>query len=1105
MVRLVYCIVLLIVLGGQSLALAGPVIRVGYVDEAPLSFSDVDGVPQGLAIDILNDIAEEKQWTLTYVKGTHESLLFKLGRGQIDIIAALAFDYDLADKVAFTDNSIVADWGIIYVNGFLVSKVQDLQGKRVALLRGDRHAEAFKSMVGNIGIGLTLYELSSYAEVFQALKDNDVDAAVVCRLYGIRHAESVRVMPTPVMFNPVSVRIAGAINKVGLVNELDARLGALRRDSNSVYAEGMVKWLSPLVSGSKVREIYLWGGLGVLVLLLVTSLWLWRSLFAASDKVTQRDKALLQEAEGRKRAQEALWESAERHRAMFTDNRLPQMLIEASELTVVEVNPAAVSFYGYPQQELVGMLVQDISAEPVGRLNSILDEVEFGRSQITMKHRIFGNSIRNVELFVSPLFLNGVRHHMITVVNISERVAAEKARAKSEERLELAVKGGDLGFWDWDIQTNDLVVNEQWAGMLGYRLEELSGTYEDWSARVHPDDAEDINEYQRRSVLQGQEQYSAEFRMQTKFGEWRWYAARGSVSETSGTGEPLRMSGIMYDVTERRRDEDRLARINDCVLGFGAYPDDNIRSLIALLGESLGGVVAYYHCLGQEGMGRSLGWNVPAQHLKHSVEPGQVSADIFAKDDSDIVVLNQLHETAYAVTDPDIPRLDARSYVGRIIRVEGVSIGVMCVLFRHDFEPTESDRKLIGIVAGALSVEEERRFSRQELLQAKETAEAASRAKSEFLANMSHEIRTPLNGVFGMLQLLGATTLHPEQQEYVRTAMNSGRSLLRVINDVLDFSKMEAGMMTLEKERFDVRRMVNDVLENFAVQVAEKELAMEVELDPDMPDFLNGDEARIRQILFNLVGNSVKFTSSGKVRVEAWFSQSTYARLPSRLYLTIRDTGIGIPDDKISSVFSAFSQVDGSYTRRYGGTGLGLGIVKRLVELMGGQIAVESSDGAGTAIHLFLNVDQASADLSEEKSIFQPEKNLGSLSILLAEDERVNRLSVVRHLQKIGHSVDEASDGREAIAMLRENDYDVILMDIQMPGMDGIHATREIRSDESLGEKAHIPIIALTAHAMKGDREKFLAAGMDSYLAKPIDFADLMVLFRHVVPQNGDS
>jgi CheY-like chemotaxis protein len=368
---------------------------------------------------------------------------------------------------------------------------------------------------------------------------------------------------------------------------------------------------------------------------------------------------------------------------------------------------------------------------------------------------------------------------------------------------------------------------------------------------------------------------------------------------------------------------------------------------------------------------------------------------------------------------------------------------------------------------------------------------------------MSHEIRTPLNGIFGMLQLVSGSRLDDEQRDYVDTALTSGRSLLRVINDVLDFSKMEAGMLSLEREPFDFRRVVSDVLDNFAVQAAEKQLLMPVEIDDSVPSLLMGDEARIRQILFNLVGNGVKFTPAGRVGVEAWAQRSEGAGSALRLHVVVSDTGIGIPGNKIGAAFKAFSQVDGSYTRKYGGTGLGLGIVRRLVDLMDGDIFVES-DEDGTQVQFYLQMEEAMEDEHTEPDELSLPASARSLSVLLVEDERVNRISVLRLLEKLGHKVTTAVDGSQALERLRSSEFDLILMDIQMPGMDGLTTTRLIREDVSLSRGGRIPIIALTAHAMKGDREKFLRAGMDDYLAKPVDFTDLVRVLSRIVPRGTD-
>jgi len=385
----------------------------------------------------------------------------------------------------------------------------------------------------------------------------------------------------------------------------------------------------------------------------------------------------------------------------------------------------------------------------------------------------------------------------------------------------------------------------------------------------------------------------------------------------------------------------------------------------------------------------------------------------------------------------------------------------------------------------------QRKRVEKELQKAKEVAEAASKTKSEFLANMSHEIRTPMNGVLGTLQLLQESDLSDGQKEYVGIAYNSGEALLSLLNDILDFSKIEAGKLKLEYIPFNLKKLANDLTVLLKQKADEREVKLETDFDSEIPIKILGDSVRIRQILANLMTNAIKFTDKGTVTIKIIVLEKTEKIV--RLHLEVNDTGIGIADENQRKLFNSFTQADGSTTRKYGGTGLGLAIVRQLVTMMRGRLGVESEEGKGSSFWTEISFeipDDIEIEKTSEKKSADVEKLEGN--ILLVEDNPVNQIVARKMLEKAGLNYEVVNNGEEALNRLKQpHDFNLILMDCQMPIMDGYEATQALRDFEEKNTIDRLTVIAMTANAMEGDKDKCLAAGMDDYISKPVNQQNL--------------
>lgn len=396
-----------------------------------------------------------------------------------------------------------------------------------------------------------------------------------------------------------------------------------------------------------------------------------------------------------------------------------------------------------------------------------------------------------------------------------------------------------------------------------------------------------------------------------------------------------------------------------------------------------------------------------------------------------------------------------------------------------------------GTITGGLGILEditERKKYEESLVAAKDTAESASSIKSHFLANMSHEVRTPLNGILGMLQLLQTTGINEEQSNYVSIAIKSGMRLTRLLNDILELSRVEADKLVLNETQFSLKNIFNFIEERYITECDEKGVKLVLNIDESTPDEIVGDEIRIRQILINLVSNSVKYTKTGQINVNIHTEDiSLYGAV--NIIISVRDTGIGIAEDMLTRIFEPFKQSENLYRRSFQGAGLGLTLVNHLVNIMNGTIKINSIPGKGTAIECTITVKLPENQAIDIKPLSseQTDKTAAQMTILIAEDERINRLALKRILEKLGYRIIEAENGIEVLKILETENPHCILMDIQMPEMDGIETTKLLRDRKKYGNKSDIPVIALTAYTLPEDREKIKAAGLDDFISKPVN------------------
>jgi len=600
-----------------------------------------------------------------------------------------------------------------------------------------------------------------------------------------------------------------------------------------------------------------------------------------------------------------------------------------------------------------------------------------------------------------------------------------------------------------------LKANDRLCRMTGYPLEELLGQ----TSRILYPTQEDFD-------FVGREKYRQIKTTGTGTVETRWRRKDGAILDILLSSSPLDQADIAagvtftaLDITDRKRAEEALAR-----------SEQRLRFLF----EHLGSGMSVYQAVndGQDFVFKDF--NASAERISRVPREqvvGRRLLDVF----------------------PNMARSGLLEALRRVWRT-GEDEALPAYFYHDDTRQGWRENRIYrlptGEVVSLFDDVTERVQAQEGILAAKEAAEAANRAKTEFLANMSHEIRTPLNGVLGMLQLLKETPLDQEQGECADLALLSGKRLTNLLSDLLDISRIEAGRITLNPVVFQLADAMRQVVELFEPTVRQTRLSLRWSADPLLPRFLTGDPVRLQQVLINLVGNALKFTSAGSVTLDASPLPSPRAD-QTRVLFTIGDTGCGIPEDRLAQLFEPFTQAHTGYRKQHQGAGLGLSISLRLVELMGGSMSLDSEEGVGTTVVFNASFAPAQAPPGG-RTAGEAHADAGRpLRVLLVEDDGVIQTIASHALKQWGHQAACAWNGREALELLAREPFDLVLMDIQMPVMDGLEATRAIRSGAAGEGVTDVPVVAMTAYAMPGDKETFLAAGMDGYIAKPMELSEL--------------
>jgi PAS domain S-box-containing protein len=1018
-------------------------------DYPPYIFAAPDGGYQGILVDLWTLWERKTGVSVTLRPMDWQAAQDSLLQGKADVIDTLFRNEARESAYAFSKPYATLDVPIfIHKDLGGLHDLDALRGFTVGVKRGDISVD----VLGANG-ALSLVSFDGYEEVIKAARDGKIKVFCIDKPPGVYYLYKYGLEGDfRLAFTLYSGQFHRAVRKgdEALLTLVEDGFSRITPEERATIDK---KWLGEKLIPSVVSRYVPWGLAGVTGIILALI-----AFNAALRRTVRRQTSRLGDL------LTAVGQSEVRYRELVQGvSSVILRLTPAGKITFC--NEYAQRFYGFDQHEMLGRefagliepadgaatpglpdLLRDSPATSDGNASLVREGLRRGGERVFIAWSI--RALRDAA---------GQTVEILCVGNdISERKRAEEALRVSEERYALVAKGANDGIWDWDLIHNTVFFSPRYFEILGYSSEDLPQRVEEWTKRLHPEDAEAVIRENKRCADGEVDNFAIEYRIRHRDGTYRWVLGRGA-SLRDATGRVTRMLGTHTDITRRKKDEVALRESQD--------------QLAKIFRFSPVGII-----LTTRQEGRIIDVNEAGARMF-----GFAKKDMLGRTSLELGIWRRMEDREALLGD----MTQHGAVVGREMELGHKNGTPLVVLYSAVYNQMYGEPCLLSVLMDI----SERKGMEQALRRSKEAAEAANRAKSEFLSTMSHEIRTPMNAILGMVDVLAATALDARQSHALKSIESAGANLLGLLNNILDLSRIEAGGLIMEETVCNPVELVTKVIEMLRPGALRKGLDLRLASLGGLPPAISCCPDRIHQVLVNLVGNAIKFTQHGEIVVEVGREESSSG---PGLRLAVRDTGIGIPADKQTTIFESFTQVDASSQRQVGGVGLGLTICKRLVDLMGGRIRVDSRQGRGSTFSVSLPLHQAPDKPEQTRPPVSPRHTTQPGSVLLVEDSTTNAEVMRLMLEGAPFTVTWAPSGQAALEAFRLQDFDIVLMDVEMPGMDGYETTEAMRRMEAEGKRKRPTIIALTAHAFEEHRQRSLAAGCDDFQIKPIPRAKLL-------------